>query len=232
MAKRIDLTGQRFGRLTVVAYDCTDHNGDARWRCQCDCGNTSIVLGKNLRSGAQKSCGCLKKERGQKKAEKMREVRAKKRTQDLTGQTFGMLTVLSPVKTASWLCRCECGKEVVYLTSDLLRGTRKSCGCGPKGSKRIDLDGQRFGKLVVLRRNEGATMALNHPVFDCLCDCGREITAYGNDLRKGKKTSCGCDKKTPKNDSADFARKHGCSVCADNKSCDMTSCKYEKELIQ
>lgn len=230
--KRIDLTGQRFGRLTVIEYEKTDHNRDARWLCRCDCGKRLTVLGKNLLSGATRSCGCLRKERGPKKAEVMREVRKEKTRHDLTGKVFGMLTVLGPARMASWRCLCECGKEVVYQTAELLRGTRKSCGCGPKGSKRIDLDGQRFGKLVVLRRNENATMALNHPVFDCRCDCGREITAYGHDLRKGKKTSCGCDKKTPKSDFADFARRHGCSVCADRKDCDMSFCKYEKELIK
>lgn len=229
--KRIDLTWQRFGRLTVVRYDHTTEKGNACWRCRCDCGNETIVRRQNLQSGLTQSCGCLKKELMQEKARKAREARAEKKRPDLVGRVFGMLTVISPVKTASWLCRCECGKEVVYQTAALLRGTRKSCGCGPKGSKRIDLDGHRFGKLVVLRRNENATMALNHPVFDCRCDCGREITAYGHDLRKGRKTSCGCDKKTPKSDFADFARRHGCSVCADRKDCDMIFCKYEKELI-
>lgn len=230
--KRIDLTGQRFGRLTVIRYDHTTENGNACWRCRCDCGNETIVRRQNLQSGLTQSCGCLKKELMQEKARKAREARAEKKRPDLVGKVFGMLTVISPAKTASWLCRCECGKEVVYQTAELLRGTRKSCGCGPKGSKRIDLDGKRFGKLVVLRRNENATMALNHPVFDCRCDCGREITAYGHDLRKGRKTSCGCGKKTPKNNFADFSRRHGCSVCADRKDCDMTFCKYEKELIK
>lgn len=229
--KRIDLTGQRFGRLTVIAYDSTDHNGDARWRCQCDCGKKTVVLGKNLRSGAQKSCGCLKKQRGPKKAAVMREARKAKTRPDLTGQVFGMLTVLGPVRISSWLCRCECGKEVIYQTANLLRGERKSCGCGPKGTKRIDLDGQRFGKLVVLRRNEQASISLNHPVFDCRCDCGRETTVYGSDLRSGQKTSCGCDKKSLRPYSTDFARKHGCNVCAEKKDCPKKFCKYEKELI-
>lgn len=230
MTKRIDLTGRRFGRLTVIQYDHTTEEGNACWRCRCDCGNETVVRRQNLQSGLTQSCGCLKKERGLKKAEKMREARTKKQRPDLTGQVFGMLTVIEPVKTASWRCRCECGKEIIVRRGDLLNEHTKSCGCGPKGAKRISLDGQRFGKLVVLRRNEEASSSLGHVVFDCRCDCGREITVYGRSLRKGEKTSCGCDKKTPKQYFADFARKHGCSVCADNKNCDMMSCKYEKEM--
>lgn len=59
MSKLIDLTGQRFGRLTVIEYAGTDKGGKARWRCRCDCGKETIVIGKNLRSGRTKSCGCL-----------------------------------------------------------------------------------------------------------------------------------------------------------------------------
>ena len=151
---------------------------------------------------------------------------------DLTGQVFGMLTVVSPAKTASWLCRCECGQYVIYQTADLLRGKRKSCGCGPKGLKPVNLDGQRFGKLVVLRRNQEASTAVNHIIFDCRCDCGNEITVYGRELRSGRKTSCGCDRRTTKNIAADFARKHGCSVCADKKFCNRTICKYENEFAR
>lgn len=56
--RRVDLRGKRFGRLLVV-----DHvdNGDgvARWACECDCGNTSIVPSSRLNSGKTKSCGCF-----------------------------------------------------------------------------------------------------------------------------------------------------------------------------
>lgn len=61
MANRIDITGQRFGRLVAVRYDHTDNNR-AVWECRCDCGNTVYVSGKLLRSGHTKSCGCGKVE--------------------------------------------------------------------------------------------------------------------------------------------------------------------------
>lgn len=62
MRKFIDLTGQRFGRLTVFKRQENDKFGQTRWLCLCECGNKTIVLGGNLRSGHIKSCGCLQKE--------------------------------------------------------------------------------------------------------------------------------------------------------------------------
>ena len=50
---------------------------------------------------------------------------------DLTGQKFSRLTVIcrSKTKKKSWLCRCDCGVESCVLTSNLIGGTTKSCGC-------------------------------------------------------------------------------------------------------
>lgn len=61
-SKRIELTGNVYGRLTVIGYSHTDKQGDARWRVRCQCGNESVTSGKYLRSGRTKSCGCLKTE--------------------------------------------------------------------------------------------------------------------------------------------------------------------------
>ena len=43
--KRIDLTGQRFGRLTVIRYDHSEHDG-AHWLCKCDCGKEKVAAGE------------------------------------------------------------------------------------------------------------------------------------------------------------------------------------------
>ena len=52
---------------------------------------------------------------------------------DLTGQRFGKLTALRPAENISgrtaWVCRCDCGREAVIRTDDLLRGRTKTCGC-------------------------------------------------------------------------------------------------------
>lgn len=60
MPKRIDLIGQRFGRLVVVREAEERKNGHIHWICQCDCGNiTSPINATSLRSGLTKSCGCI-----------------------------------------------------------------------------------------------------------------------------------------------------------------------------
>ena len=59
MTKLKDLTGQRFGRLTVVTRAKNTKNGQCRWLCKCDCGKEKIVRTTHLTSGKIKSCGCL-----------------------------------------------------------------------------------------------------------------------------------------------------------------------------
>ena len=59
-----DMSNQRFGKLLVVKYDHTliTDTGQHKiyWLCQCDCGNTAVVEGYQLRSGKTQSCGCTK----------------------------------------------------------------------------------------------------------------------------------------------------------------------------
>lgn len=57
MGNFIDITGQKFNRLTPVTY-----LGNRKWRCKCDCGNIVDVFTNNLTRGNTKSCGCLNKE--------------------------------------------------------------------------------------------------------------------------------------------------------------------------
>lgn len=63
MAKKVDLVGQRFGRL-VVLYECDERrNGGVVWCCCCDCGNEINVRSGDLISGHTTSCGCYQRER-------------------------------------------------------------------------------------------------------------------------------------------------------------------------
>lgn len=80
MGKLIDLTGQRFGRLTVEGRAGTyiSPYGDTRfvtWRCKCDCGKDTVAIGNNLKRGVTRSCGCLRRERCSKA---MREYHARR----------------------------------------------------------------------------------------------------------------------------------------------------------
>lgn len=58
---KLDLTGQRYGMLTVIKEAPKGNSCGSRWLCRCDCGNYKIVYCGNLRSkkDSTKSCGCL-----------------------------------------------------------------------------------------------------------------------------------------------------------------------------
>lgn len=63
--KRIDLTGKKYGKLTVIE-PADVKKGHLRWKCKCDCGNERIVHGSSLKSGHTTSCGCYKTENAKK----------------------------------------------------------------------------------------------------------------------------------------------------------------------
>lgn len=106
-ARRVDLVGNQFGRLNVIAYA-----GDNRWQCKCACGHEVVVKGINLRCGKTMSCGCWH-------VEKLRSPRV-----DLTGQTFGDLTVLGYAGRSRWRCMCVCGQTTTLYVSKLKEGRR------------------------------------------------------------------------------------------------------------
>lgn len=56
--KAIDITGQKFGHLTAIERVGTNSDGKATWKCVCDCGNECVAIGKELRNGERKTCGC------------------------------------------------------------------------------------------------------------------------------------------------------------------------------
>lgn len=123
---------------------------------------------------------------------------------DLTGQRFGMLTVLrrgeNIGRDTAWHCRCDCGREVNVRTCYLRKGKTHSCGCDFRedrleGSKRLDLAGQRFGKLTAVEPLDRGT--LTNYRWRCVCDCGGECAATVANLRNGHTQSCGCTGRTP-----------------------------------
>lgn len=116
-----DLTGQRFGHLTVIEKTKERKHGCIIWRCKCDCGNETKVTSHNLVSGDTKSCGCIKGKN-------------KRKPKDLTGQRFGRLTAIEPAgyrknNIPVWRCLCDCGNETEIRENALISGNTKSCGC-------------------------------------------------------------------------------------------------------
>lgn len=84
--KLIDLTGQTFGKLTVINradnHVRTSGRVDICWNCICECGNKCVIRGERLRNGTTKSCGCSK-------SEFLREYRKKYNNFNLNG-TYGI----------------------------------------------------------------------------------------------------------------------------------------------
>lgn len=126
-----DLKNKRFGRLVVKkrVKDYVSPKGwhKIRWLCQCDCGKRVVVQANNLRSGNSRSCGCL---RG--------EILSRHKLVNLIGRRFGRLKVESRVedyvqpnggKHTQWLCKCDCGNEILVVGTHLKSGHTVSCGC-------------------------------------------------------------------------------------------------------
>lgn len=119
-AHRIDLTGMRFGKLTVLekAVDTTD----SAWKCLCDCGKECVVLTQSLRNGKRTSCGCDSR-------------KGKSTVKDIAGQKFSRITALYPTQqrdrngSVVWHCVCDCGNELDMSYNHLRYGEKISCGC-------------------------------------------------------------------------------------------------------
>jgi hypothetical protein len=124
--KRKDYTNQRFGRLTVVEMLYGYRNKQTYARCVCDCGQETIAYMGNIVKGATTSCGCWETQSryGRQNHEK-----------DISGKRFGHLEILRKTNkkyangNVGWLCKCDCGNEVVVRSGNLLRGKTRSCGC-------------------------------------------------------------------------------------------------------
>ena len=119
MAKLIDITGNRYGRLTVIKRDGTSKDHHAMWLCQCDCGNQTRVISKDLRKGHTTSCGCYNRELI---------------TNQIIGQKFNKLTVLERAGTDNnrnslWKCQCDCGNIIITSAKALKSNHKLSCGC-------------------------------------------------------------------------------------------------------
>ena len=89
--------GNVYGYLTVIARVVNDSGGRAKWLCQCKCGNQVEVLGKSLRNGNTKSCGCYQRERaGQSNMNRVENIIGKKFGTALSGKAsiFGGLILI------------------------------------------------------------------------------------------------------------------------------------------
>lgn len=205
MGTFVDITGNRYGNLTVVGI--AERNDRIKWLCKCDCGKTAIVAGGNLKNGHTTSCGCAKN-------------KPAANLIDLTGQRFGMLVVIRKGNgrftkggnyKATWICRCDCGNECEDDGEHLRTGHTTSCGCikhENKGSRFEDLTGMRFTRLTVVKFLGQKDRNVRCRNWLCKCDCGNTIKAGAYVLKQGLLKSCGCLKEEMKPWLGEISRKY------------------------
>lgn len=113
-----DLKDKKFGEWTALEYV-----GKSRWKCQCSCGNIDIVGAYQLKHGNSTRC-----------------ISPLHRLKDLTGQTFGELTVEKYLGKNVYKCNCSCGNTKNVLATNLKNGSTKSCGCKWNGISHYEED--------------------------------------------------------------------------------------------
>lgn len=150
MPRMKDITGERFSSLIALKPLRKNKFNNWIWLCKCDCGNKTEVASGHLTSGRTKSCGCRKEN-------------------DLTGNRYGKLIVVKRLGSdshgdTSYICRCDCGEEIIARQSNLVRGHYKSCG--KRGCKKTnEIHGMRDSDLY-------------HKYYDIHTRCNRKDNAY------------------------------------------------------
>lgn len=178
MGKFIDITGEVFGKITVVRRLNKKSNGQILWECKCECGNHINKTRANLIKMKKKCCSeCYKI--------------------NLTGKRFGKLTVLEEaervnigaLKSRAWKCKCDCGEILIVAMPYLRKGQTKSCKKCYINYNFVDLTGKTFKRLTVDRMSGKKS---GKPIWSCTCECGNKVDVYGCNLTTGKTVSCGC----------------------------------------
>lgn len=172
-----DLTGRIFGGLQVLEGQ---QGSEDQWKCRCACGKEFTASTEELCSGMRKSCGCGRK---------------RIHCGDITGMRSGRLVAVEPSdqrrrSSVLWLCRCDCGGEILAEPYKIRNKVISSCGCIRTEKKIKDITGQRFGRLVALERldkKRGSSF-----MWRCQCDCGKTVETSANSLLSGNTRSCGC----------------------------------------
>ncbi len=131
-----------------------------------------------------------------------------KRGTDITGLKFNKLTVIGVSSSnirnkKSWDCLCDCGNKKTAVTSEIVNGKVKSCGCLITDKQLGDIAGKKFNRLTAKYKDENNS---RNWVFECSCGNVKSINAHS--VVNSKTKSCGCLKvETTGNNS----RSHGLS---------------------
>lgn len=201
-----DLTGKIYNSLLVESRAESTQRTKSNpkkmrtmWNCRClICGKKKVLAASTLKSGVQKSCGCLEG-----------LLKSKAHLNDLTGKTVGDLLIDSKADdyvkpngahVTQWNCVCKCGTECIKSTEYLRKSPHPSCGCWDREQKSLRTSknipfGEIYGYLMVLERIGTYRTSGNNPkpLYSCVCLlCGSSTTATRDALVNGVKKSCGC----------------------------------------
>lgn len=113
---------------------------------------------------------------------------------DLTGKIFGQLTVIEEIPQRKnnkiyWKCQCSCG-NIIEVSGDCLRRmiTTHCPNCN-KSHNKLNLLGQKFGKLTVIEEMPSKN---GYSMWKCKCECGNIVIIRGSHLTSENTKSCGC----------------------------------------
>ncbi len=149
----LNLTGQQFGRLTVL------HRGRRKyWRCRCACGVTKEIRADSLRADrGTRSCGCLQREASQSHG----HIHA-------PGERFSKLVIIKqsgsiPKRGRVYLCLCNCGKKLDVQGRFLRAGLIKSCGCWYRATRTTTI---KHGQCRITRKT-ATYLAYQRQKYQC-----------------------------------------------------------------
>lgn len=187
------LYNKKMGELTVLYPYKKEGNPKIFWVCKCSCGKYCGIASTQLtkKENPTQSCGCLRKKNIRSKYQVVKE-----------GMNIASLTTIKQIDDLNWLVECKWCKKQYSVTAHYLNSliaknvTICSCGCqrGELISKKKikDLSGMKFGWLQVI---DFSGEIINHnAIWNCRCDCGKNISCLSRELIHDRKKSCGCRK--------------------------------------
>jgi hypothetical protein len=191
-----DLSGKKFGRLTVIKLAGTKNN-ESVWQCLCSCGTIRYIRRASLTGGRTNSCGCIRN-----KVRHGRRIDKEK----LIGKIFGRWTVIKYAdkqnkRVSKWTCQCSCGTIRDVRVSALVHGDSQSCGCQRRENVceitsknrsvwKHELTGKIFTYWTVLKRSFLSNKKSWY--WSCQCKCGVIRDVDASNLVFGRSKSCGC----------------------------------------
>lgn len=128
-------SGEKFNNLTIIKELPSERykNGQIKRLvlCKCECGNEVIAPLKSVKSGRTKSCGCLMQTY-------LSSPHPNRMVKIEVGERYGKLTIIKEVEPRikhngkierMFLCRCDCGEEIITPLALMRQGHKQSCGC-------------------------------------------------------------------------------------------------------